>query len=379
MSDAAQIVENLINTDDIHAFVFVCEAADKYLPMIESLAVALENGKTVPIGEIDRNVARKVDETRRTLKREDRIVWALRFFKKALVEQLLWMAQNEPEFFQRRFRSAPTAEQPALVRQLQKLADVDITPFQEFDPNDPEAMESPYSGYSVIDAINHRVGHFLEIANTYGENDPENAIHTLIFARQSFGEVISILRRGEIEMRRRHFPGGIQMLPTPEGPYDLRDKEGPVETIIEFPNGWRWFDLHRAYSELRDDRSVCSDIAITGHCANVASKAGLTAFELAEPLGNDMWKHHAFFVMHENGQLGEMKGRKNQKPSPRLEKYIFELLRQEKRIQGMGGPVYWNSAHDFALNDLTKPHLDVLMRERPELFKELAKKAPAGE
>ncbi len=369
MTDAAQIVENLINTDGIHAFVFVCEAADKYLPMIEALAVALESGKMLGVTEIDRTVARKVDETRKTLKREDRIIWALRFYKKALIEQLLWMVANEPDFFQKRFRSRPLPDQRNLVRQLQKLSDVDIAPFQEYDPNDPAAMESPYSGFSVIDAINNRIGHFLNVANTYGQNDPENIIHTLQFSRQTFGEVVSLLRRGEIEMRRRHFPGGIQMFPTPEGPFDLRDNEGPVETIVEFPNGWRWFDLHRPCSEMRDDREAASDIAITGHCANVASKVGLTAFELAEPLGNNMWKHHAFFVMHSNGQLGEMKGRKNQKPSPRLEKYIFELLRREKRIQGIGGPTFWNSAHNFALNDLTKPHLETLKQERPEIFK----------
>ena len=369
MSDAAQIVENLINTDDIHAFVFVCEAADKYLPMFESISVALKNGKVVGINDIDRGVAQKVDETRKTLKREDRVIWALRFFKKAIIEELLWLVQNEPGFFQKRFRAKPLPEQKNLERQLQKLADVDIAPFQEYDPSTAVEVEPPYASFGVIDAINERIGHFISVAAEHGATDPENAIHTLQFSRQSFGEIISILRRGEIEMRKRHFPGGIQMYPTPEGPYDLRDDEGPVETIIEFPNGWRWFDLHRSCSKMRDDRDAPSDIAVTGHCANVASKKGLTAFELAEPLGNDKWKHHAFFVMHDNGQLGEMKGRKNQKPSPRLEKYIFELLRHEKRIKGVSGPSFWNSSHNFTMNDLTKSHLDTLMNERPDIFK----------
>jgi hypothetical protein len=415
MTDAEQIVENLINTEGIHAFVFVCEAADKYLPSIESVAVQLENGQMVKVTDMDRTVGHKLDETRKILKREDRIVWALRFYKKALIEQLLWMVQNQPQYFKRKFKSPPTAEQPVLMRQLQKLGNVDITPFQEFDPEDLEAGESPYSGFTTLDAINERIGRYLNIVDAQTAEDakaagpaqepeqqvrykiqdvnqllaaraidPEKAlklkgrqrrmipklISGLIFEPDlSYGEVISLFRRAELALRQERFPGGIQMYPTPEGPYDLKDKEGPVETLIEFPDGWRWFDLHRNCSKMRDDPLADPDIAITGHCANFASKLGIDALELAEPLGNNRWKHQAFFVMHKEGIMGEMKGRKNQKPSPRLEKYIFELLRRDKRIQGFGGQVSWNSAHDFALSDLTKPHLATLMKERPELFK----------
>lgn len=368
MTDADLIVEKLINSEGIHAFVFVCEAADKYLPMVDSLAVQLANGQQVKVTDMDKTVGRKVDETRKTLKREDRIVWALRFYKKALIEQLLWMVQNDPGYFKRKFHAPPAPEQPFLTRQLQKLNDVDISPFQEFDADDPATMESPYSGFSTIDAINNRLEHYIAVNEKYGQTEPENPINALRLDRQSFGEVVSVFRRAEVMLRRKTFPGGIQMAPTPDGPYDLKDNEGCVETIIEFPNGWRWFNLHRAYSAMRDDRYAASDIAITGHCANNAGKSGFTTFELAEPLGNNRWKHHAFFVLHADGQLGERKGRKNQKPSPRLENYIFELLRQEKSIKGLGGPSSWNSSHDFALNDLTPSHLQILKKERPKLI-----------
>jgi hypothetical protein len=342
MTDAAQIVENLIDAEGIHAFVFICEAADKYLPIVSSLAVTLENGTTVP-------------------------VWALRFFKKALAEELLWMCRNEPDFFKKRFNSAPAANQPILDKQLRKLSDVDLTPFQENDPNDPESIEAPFLGFPTIDAINSRLGHYIRVAETYGKDDPADPIHTLRLDRQTFGEVISAYRRSEVYLRRKQFPGAIEMIPTPEGPFDMRDKEGPVETVVNFPDGWKWVDLHRSYSPMRDDRTAPSDIAITGHCANCAGKSGDTAFELLEPIGKNKWKHHAFFLLHPDGRLGEMKGRKNQKPSPRLEKYIFELLRRVKKIKGIGGHSSWNSQHDFALGDLTKPHLEILKKERPEL------------
>jgi hypothetical protein len=369
MTDTALIIDNLINTEGIHAFVFICEAADKYLPMVEALSVQLGNGQQVPVTQMDRTVSQKVDETRRALKREDRIVWALRFYKKALAEQLLWMVQNDPGYFKRKFHSPPAPEQPGLVRTLQKLADVDITPFQEFDPDDPSALESPYSGFTTIDAINTRMGHYIAVNEKYGQTDPQNPINALRLERQSYGEITSLYRRTEIALRRKKFPGGITMTPTPEGPYDLKDKEGPVETVVQFPDGWRWFDLHRGYSAFRDDRTAPSDIAITGHCANNAGKCGFTTFELAEPLGDDRWKHHAFFVLHKNGLLGERKGRKNQKPSPKLEKYIFELLRRVKIIKGLGSDrAGHNSSTDFQLSDLTPAHQEILKQERPKLF-----------
>jgi hypothetical protein len=160
------------------------------------------------------------------------------------------------------------------------------------------------------------------------------------------------------------------MTPTPEGPYDLADKEGPVETVVEFPDGWRWFNLHRKCSQLRNDPRAPSDIAVSGHCGNTVAQAGSTFFELAEPLGDNRWKHQAFFVMYDNGQLGERKGRKNQKPSPKLEKYIFELLRRVKQIKGMGGKRHHNPSHDFVLSDLTPAHQEILKRERPILFQD---------
>src|SRR5690349_6607396 len=133
MPSAGQIVENVINTTGVHAFLFICEAADKYLPMIDSISVPLANGQRVKVTQLDPDVARKVDETRRTLKREDRIIWALRFYKKSLLAQLLWMTENEAHLFERKFGAPPAPDQSDLQRQIQKLNDVDISPFAEND------------------------------------------------------------------------------------------------------------------------------------------------------------------------------------------------------------------------------------------------------
>lgn len=369
MTDAAYIIDQLLTTDGIHAFVVVCEAADKYLPIIDSLGVPLENGKIAKVTAVEPDVARKVDETKKTLRREDRIVWALRFYKKALVSELLWLVRHDPAFFQKKFGAAPLPDQTGLERQFRKLADVDITPFQESDPDDPEELEPPYTGYSTIDTINQRIGHYIGIADTLGENEPDNIINKLIFQRQSFGEIVSLFRRGELLLMKKK-AAGIVIKPSRGAVSDMADSEGPVQTWVKFPNGWRWFNLLRNCSEIRNDPNAPPSTAITGHCANTAAKGDVTVLELAEPLGNDRWKHHAMFVLHRNGMLGEMKGRKNQKPSPRLYKYILELLRQRHEIKGLGfhGPHHHAPGNDFSLSDFPKAYMDILRRERPDLL-----------
>jgi hypothetical protein len=372
MTAAGRIIERLINSESVHALVLVCEAADKYLPMIDSISVPLANGQRVKVTQLDPDVARKVDETKRTLKREDRIIWALRFYKKALLAQLLWMTENEAPIFQKRFGAPPAPDQGDLQRQLQKLNDVDISPFAEYDSH---GMDSPYSGFSTINAINERLGHYLSVAAQYGENSPNNIIHRLQFQRQPYGEIVSQFRRGELELMRGQAKY-IETKPTPEGPYDLTDPEGPLETILEFPNGWRWFDLHRNCSVMRDDRTAPSNTAMTGHCANVAAKGEVTLLELVEPLNSERtkWKHHALFVLHKDGQLGEMKGRKNQKPSPRLWPYIRDLFLTQKQIQGTSHSLAGHApTSNFQLSELPKHYADPIKRERPDLRKYFSK------
>lgn len=386
MTEIDTLVENLIETDGIHAFVFICEVADKYyFPMVDSIVVPLANGKSAKVSQIEPDVRHKVEETRRAMRRGDRIVWALRFYKKSLLEELLWLVEHDPGFFQKKFGAPPAPEQAAqppgheqapqnhsggaasyLRQQLQKLSSVDITPF--VDPAwDPDGDKPPYTGYSTIDAINSSLGRYMEIIDTSGENEPDNPIQRLIFQHQSFGEIISMFRRGEIILKKKYAPG-IKITPDPAPDHDMRDEEGPIKTVLGLSNGWRWFDLMRQCSQIRNDPRAAPAFAITGHCANTATPSSATTIlELAEPLGNNRWRHHAMFVVQKGGLLGEMKGRKNQKPSPRLWKAIVELLLKTPWIKGLVGAGY-NPDNNFRLCDLPKFYLDKLKEERPDIF-----------
>ena len=180
------------------------QSGQQYLAMFESVFVVLVNGERVKVTDLDRQVAQKIEETKNVLQNNDRIEWALRHFKKALIEQLLWKVENERRYFKIKFKSFPAKEQPELQRQLQELAAVDITPFQEIDPDSPEAaLESPYSGFFTVDEINKHLGYFLKFAEPYSETDPDNDIARHRFLHEPFGEIVSIFRRSEIKLKRK--------------------------------------------------------------------------------------------------------------------------------------------------------------------------------
>jgi hypothetical protein len=127
--------------------------------------------------------------------------------QKTLIEELLWKARYDRKYFKKKFKSFPAKEQPELQKQLQELADVDITPFQEFDPKEEVrfGFDAPYCGLSTIDAINERIGRYLKFAEAYSEDDPDNDIARHFFQRQDkFGEIVSIFRRSEIKLKKKN-------------------------------------------------------------------------------------------------------------------------------------------------------------------------------
>ncbi len=338
-------------------------------PIIDSLTVDLAAGRSVKAAALNGKVAQKVEETLSILKREDRIVWALRHFKKALVLELLWMTNHDPKWFEAKTGSPPAAEQPDLQRQVQEVADVDLSPFKTYDPDEDEEAEPSVTGLDVIEKINETLGRYLKMAHDYEEKwgaQQDNPIHKTVFAKQNFSEIMREFRRGEIILLKK-FSGNWEAELYEHPPYDLKDEEGRLETILRLRKGWRWFDLHRKSSVLHGRKTM-------GHVGNTARAIeGATIYELDEPIdmvveGKTAWKPHLTFILDANtGLLGEMKGRFNNKPSGLFHQRIFDLLRTRREIKGLKGGGFMPE-NNFFLKDLPPRYLKILARERPEFW-----------
>jgi len=78
------------------------------------------------------------------------------------------------------------------------------------------------------------------------------------------------------------------------------------------------------------------------------------------------WEPHATFIFNKNGYLGEMKGKQNNKPVPRLHPYIVALLKDSNLIKGIVGGGY-KPANNFKLSDLSPEMYRDLIAARPDL------------
>jgi ribosomal protein S18 acetylase RimI-like enzyme/8-oxo-dGTP pyrophosphatase MutT (NUDIX family) len=120
------------------------------------------------------------------------------------------------------------------------------------------------------------------------------------------------------------------------------------EIFIQFPDGWVWMLLDRAY---------CSaEASAMGHCGNSPrSQTSDRILSLRQPMGKagvKYWSPHCTFILRLGGFLGEMKGRNNRKPISKYHPYILSLLK-DHRIKGIMGGGY-KPENNFHWNDLTQ-------------------------
>lgn len=132
--------------------------------------------------------------------------------------------------------------------------------------------------------------------------------------------------------------------------------------VMQFPDGYAWFDLEKP--------SCDQEARAMGHCGNSASSNQddniLSLRRLVKQAnGNTYWYPVLTFILDRHGQLGEMKGRGNDKPVARYHAYIVALLRHP-RIKGIKGGGYLPE-HNFRLSDLDDATRDELLHSKPAL------------
>lgn len=114
------------------------------------------------------------------------------------------------------------------------------------------------------------------------------------------------------------------------------------------------------------DRGACrSEGDAMGHCGNVPSvKPGDRILSFRTMRGEEH-KPHLTFILDGRGYLGEMKGRANEKPQEKYHKYIVDLLKKPF-IKGIKGGGY-APEENFELTDLPEQQMEALLDEKPAL------------
>lgn len=185
---------------------------------------------------------------------------------------------------------------------------------------------------------NQLLGHYLGI--------PYAKIQNYIFGK-SIKDTVADLKALEEEFKART----KALLPLHEGD----------QIIIRMPDNFVWVMLDRGY---------CGEEAkAMGHCGNADAKYGdriLSLRKIKDTIdGVPFFEVFLTFILQQDGFLGEMKGRGNDKPSVKYHDQIITLLRNPI-IKGIRGGGYM-PGNNFSLGDLPEDVREKLLDEHPHL------------
>jgi hypothetical protein len=290
---------------------------------------------------------------KKVLKRRDRIVWFMRLVRIHCAQEFL-NNENKPD---KRYPADLTPQESGQAEDSAIFSKWDRFVVQErarygFVPTAPAA--------SHLKTLQQALEHYMSL--------PISAIQEIVFQWQSPTALLGNLEKVEKDWQesRSHL---LKPHPRDEG----NDRDSGDEIVIDFKNGWAWWKLGRSY---------CPEEAkAMGHCGNEAAGPDrpddriLSLRRKVIISRETWWEPHLTFIWDDDGMLGEMKGRNNDKPAARYHPYIVALLERKDLIAGIKGGGYL-PAHNFSLNDLPKEQRDRLgklnrgLRSTMDLFNE---------
>lgn len=270
---------------------------------------------------------------RKSLKRNDRIVWWLLKYRMHKT-WIIYSNLNQKI-------SANKELDPGTKAQQRKPITDWFVKINKINPDSPDAnsysRQHFYSNFSLdSETFKHTVSMLdisPEIANVVW--DPKD---------DSFGLEIK-LNKAETEWKAAK----QQVL-----------KAKPEDKIIIDYGKTAWMILPRAY---------CDDEAdAMGHCGNSASyRTGERILSYRTKETEDgSWRPHLTFILDKDGNLGEMKGRNNNKPDAKYYDVITDLL-LNPLVKGIKGGGY-NPENNFDIWNLSTKQLLSLFDKKPELI-----------
>lgn len=260
------------------------------------------------------NIKEVIKDAKTTLKREDRMVWFMRYFK------LNYILNSLPKTL---YEVKETwAELEKDLKNTAKKAN--------FDLNDPAPLIRPSTLLS-------RLSHFLSL--------PIPEIQNFTFTNQTIEDVFDNFESAEDKWKQ-------------ESEGLISPKEGD-KIVVKFDDNTAWWLLARGACE--------EEAEAMGHCGNVPSvKSGDRILSFRTKKHNNMWQPHLTFILDKNGKIGEAKGRGNEKPAKKYHPYIAKLLMKDDLIKGLKGGGY-KPENNFKLSDLNDDLKEQVLKANSEI------------
>ena len=284
-------------------------------------------------------IKKNISWAKQTLKKTDRIVWFLRWYRIYIVQMLedtnkaISMSGNlsKPISISHKDNYAPLNPAKTENKTNIEIQKLNKKTGRNFYIND---MIKNLSSFQI------ELQHFLSL--------PIQQIQEIKWTTQSPNELISEFKEYENEWKESSNTRN-----------QIKYNAGNEPTkIIDFYNGFAWFDLEKSYCD-QESQSM-------GHCGNSGGRGTIFSLRkfVANSDGKTIWYPVLTFISHD-GVLGEMKGRGNDKPSERYHSYIVALLKSDY-VEGIKGGGY-KPENNFKMSDLSDDEREELIKLKPDL------------
>ena len=307
-------------------FEIITEAANNYVEVFnEFLKVCKAYFTPEALANTTKDLTNGVNLYRKLLKKNDRIIWMLRFWRIEYLSEMTHKSGNLADANKGKEYADTLAKlYHKYIGELAKKAGV--------------SDEVVASEIKNLKNLTRTLEHYLSL--------PIEGIQSTVFEYQMPSQ---ILRKFEQDEKKW------------QDDLDHSVKDSGLKPFIDFNNGWGWYDLEKPYCPEEGDAM--------GHCGNSPrSGSDDTILSLRKKMmkGDQvLYKPYATFILRDDGQLTEMKGRFNEKPEDELHPMIIALLKDD-RIDGITGGGYM-PGNNFSLNDLPPKVRDALLEKKPEL------------
>lgn len=265
-------------------------------------------------------------ETCSKMGRKDREIWAARILRMAIVHDMKFMDRME------------VGNDPLYGERINKMYDQYKWEHTKTFGNILSPTQLYAKSFKLI--IDRDWKHFSGI--------PYSKIQDYVFGKKDVIGTFDDLRALEQEWKERV-----------KGTTTIQEGD---EIILTLPNGFIWVRL---------SRGVCPEEAkAMGHCGNAGGDLDnerILSLRRKKETINGLTYYDVFltFILDENGKLGEMKGRGNEKPNKRYFPQIIALLKSPiiKSIDGGG----YLPQNNFNVEDLPEEDQDDLFTLKPAL------------